>query len=163
MSESINVLSEERQEYPKIGGWLILAGFAIVLNPILHVLIIFRDFVPIFFGKNWSILTTPGTTYYHPVWSSHIILGLLGNIALIVFSIFIALFFFQRKKVLPKMIIAFYIFQLLFVVLDNVLSNMIPKSCTILPCYDLTSMLIGTSIWVSYFLISKRVKRTFVC
>jgi hypothetical protein len=64
----------------KCFGWLFLIGIGMVVNPLRLLFLIGRDLIPSFSGETWTILTTPGTTVYHPLWAPLLIFELLGNI-----------------------------------------------------------------------------------
>lgn len=153
----------EEPNYQKIGGWLILFGIGIVVNPF-RLLLTIGKLIPIFFNGSWTILTTPGTATYHPLWAPSIIIELLGNIAFLLFSIVVAVLFFQKRSTLPKVIIAFLLLNLAFVVVDFLLANSIPVIASQGnqgPLGEIARSIIACLIWVPYFQISKRVKRTF--
>ena len=165
MSEIQDPITTEKQKYQNIGGWLILVGIGIVLSPLRLLLFIGRDLLPVFLSETWTTLTTPGTQIYHPFWGPLLIFELLGNVFFLVFSLVLVIFFFQKRKALPTMIITFYLLNLFFVVSDHFLANLIPL---IANQSDQGSLLeifrsaIASLIWVPYFLFSKRVKGTFV-
>jgi uncharacterized protein DUF2569 len=161
---SSTIKKDEEQKYQKIGGWLILVGIGMVLNPF-RLLLTIGQIIPIFFNGSWSILTTPGTTTYHPMWAPSIIVEFLGNIAFLVFSIVLAVIFFQKRSVVPKVITAFLLLNLAFVVVDFLLANSIPAVASQGnqgPLGEIARSIIVCLIWVPYFQISKRVKGTFV-
>lgn len=154
----------EEEKYQKIGGWLILVGISIVVNPF-RLLFPIGNLIQVFLNESWTILTTPGTTAYHPMWAPLIIFELLGNIAFLVFSIALAVLFFQKRSVLPKVITIFLLLNLAFIVVDFLLANSIPVVASQGnqgPLGEIVRSIIGCLIWVPYFQISKRVKGTFV-
>jgi hypothetical protein len=161
---SSTIKKVEEEKYQKIGGWLILVGIGIVVNPI-RLLLPIGKLIPILFEGKWKILTTPGTTAYHPMWAPSIIFELVGNIAFLVFSIVLAILFFQKRSVLPKVITTFLLLSLAFVVVDFLLANSIPVVASQGnqgPLGEIVRSIIVCLIWVPYFQISKRVKGTFV-
>ena len=84
---------ETRHE--KIGGWLILLAIGLVLTPLRTLVFLGKNFYPIFTTGAWSVLTTPGTKAYHPLWAPVLIFELVGNLVLIVFSVIVAVSFFR--------------------------------------------------------------------
>jgi hypothetical protein len=164
LAASSAIKKVEEQKYQRIGGWLILVGIGIVVNP-LRILLVIGKLIPLFFNGSWKILTTPGTAAYHPMWAPSIIFELLGNIAVLVFSIVLAVLFFQKRSVLPKVITAFFLLNLAFVIVDFLLANSIPAIANQgnqAPLGEIFRSIILCLIWIPYFLISKRVKGTFV-
>lgn len=152
-------------QYKKIGGWLILVAIGLVLTPLRFLVVVVKDLLPVFSGETWSILTTPGTEAYHPFLAPLLIFELIGNIAFVVFAIVVAIFFFKRQKIVPKLMIAFLFSNLAFVVIDYFVADSIPFIASQNDpesLRELIRVLIGCLIWVPYFLVSKRVKGTFV-
>jgi len=64
---SSEVQSDE-WKYNSIGGWLIIVAIGLCLSPILQLLFIVRELLPIFTNGSWRVLTTPGSPAYHPLW-----------------------------------------------------------------------------------------------
>jgi hypothetical protein len=151
--------------YEKIGGWLVLLAIGLVLNPIRLLVIMGRDFLPLFLSGGWSVLTTPGTTAYHPLWAPVLMFEIGGNTALLGFSVLVAVFFFQKRKLLPRLMIAFLLVNFLLVAADYFVADLLPSVASQKDpeaTMELARALIAGVIWVPYFVVSKRVKRTFV-
>ncbi len=164
MNEIKNVESTPAA-YDKIGGWLILVAIGLILTPLRLGFALFKDILPVFSAETWQVLTTPGTEAYHPSWAPLLIFELVGNIIFIIFPIVIAIFFFQKRKVVPKLIIAFLLSNLAFVGSDYFLANTIPFVASQddpASLKELARTLVGSLIWVPYFLVSKRAKATFI-
>jgi hypothetical protein len=158
-------MAEETKSYEGIGGWLILPLIGLFIVPIRISLLVFRDLVPIFIEGHWNVLTTPGSSAYHPFWAPLIIFECAGNAIFIIFSIVLLVFFFRKSRLLPKLIISFLILNLLFVAGDFFLADLIPAVAEQSNSHSATELgrgIIGAIIWVPYFLLSKRVKQTFV-
>ncbi|MEA1994815.1 MAG: DUF2569 domain-containing protein [Campylobacterota bacterium] len=158
-----NTLVEK--SYEGIGGWLILPIIGLIITPIRVTLLMFKDLAPIFTEGYWNVLTTPGSEAYHPLWASLIIFESVGNIVFIIFPIVLLVFLFRKSKLLPKLMISCLVLNLLFVASDFFLSDLIPAiaeqndSGSI---KELARTVILAVIWIPYFLVSKRVKQTFV-
>lgn len=153
------------QQYEKIGGWLILLAIGLILTPLRVLVFLGKDFVPIFTTKTWSVLTTPGTGAYHPLWAPILMFEGVGNTVLIVFSVIVAIYFFQKRRIVPKLMIALLLSNLFFVGADYFAANLIPgvgSQKDVESMREFAGVVIACSIWVPYFLVSKRVKATFV-
>lgn len=158
-------MNKEDEMYRGIGGWLILPTIGLIIAPIRLSLFVFKDLLPIFTQGYWSVLTTPGSEVYHHLWAPLLIFEAVGNIGFIIFAIIVMVYLFTKSRLLPRMIIAFMILNLLFVIADFFLANMIPavaEQRDIADLKELVRTFIGTVIWVPYFLFSKRVQQTFV-
>ena len=149
----------------KIGGWLILFAIGIVLYPVGILISLFTELFPAFFHENWSVLTTPGSQGYHPLWTPMLLAELIGNIFFFFFSICLVVLFFQRRKLVTKLAVLFLLSNLIFVGVDYFLTQFVLMNAVSINL-DTTINLIRTGvasvIWIPYFLLSKRVKGTFI-
>jgi hypothetical protein len=156
--------ASERQ-YDKIGGWLLIVAIGLILAPIRLMVVLFKDLLPSLSTDAWSRLTTPGTEAYHPLWAPLLLFEIIGNCVFILFPIIIAVFFFQKRRFVPQLIIVLLLANLVFVAIDYFVSDLIPFVAAqedIGSLVELIRVLIACAIWVPYFLVSKRVKGTFV-
>lgn len=151
--------------YEKIGGWLVLLAIGLVLTPIRFLVIMGKDFLPLFLSGGWSVLTTPGTAAYHPLWAPVLIFEFGGNAVLLGFSVLVAVCFFQKRRILPRLMIAFLLLNLLLVAADYFVADLLPPVASQKDAEamkELARALIACVAWVPYFVVSKRVKGTFV-
>lgn len=151
-------------EYEGIGGWLILVAIGVVLRPIVLLWTVLSVSLPVI-NESWSVVTTPGTEAYHPLFGPLLMLELLGNLGFALWGIVIAVLFFQKKRIVPAMLIAYLIGNTVFLIADVVMAQQIP----LLAAQDMSEAwgevargLIACAIWVPYFLVSKRVEATFI-
>lgn len=148
-----------------IAGWLILPAIGLIFMPIRGAVTVFSEFLPIFTEGQWQVFTTPGTEIYHPLWAPLLIFEISGNLGFIIFNIILAVLFFQKSSRTPNIYIAFLGLNIIFLLGDYFIADLIP---TIAAMDDSDSMkeimrsVIAATIWIPYFLVSKRVKNTFV-
>ncbi|HEX9949551.1 MAG TPA: DUF2569 domain-containing protein [Thermodesulfobacteriota bacterium] len=153
------------KQYDKIGGWLILVAIGLIFTPIRLLVVLFKDLLPALSADTWSRLTTPGTEAYHPLWAPLLLFEIIGNCLFILFPIIIAIFFFQKRRFVPRLVIMLLLSNLVFVAIDYFAADLIPFVAAqedIGSLIELIRVFIGCVIWVPYFLVSKRVKATFV-
>lgn len=153
------------QQYDKIGGWLILVAIGLIFAPIRLLVVLFKDLLPALSADTWSRLTTPGAEAYHPLWAPLLLFEVIGNCLFILSPIIIAVFFFQRRRFVPRLIIVLLLANLVFVAIDYFAADLIPFVAAqedMGSLVELIRVLIACAIWVPYFLVSKRVKGTFV-
>ena len=110
---------EDKKNYDKIGGWLILCAVGLLLYPVQTAVTLFTKIVPALSQNNWSTLTSPASASYHPLWGPLLIMELVGNVCFLVLSISVILFFLKRRKFVPKLAIVFMTLNLAFVAVDN--------------------------------------------
>ena len=156
--------NNDLNKYDKIGGWLILCAVGLMLYPVQTAVSLFTDIIPALSANNWYILTSPDSVSYHPLWGPLLIMELVGNVGFLGFSIPVLLFFFTRRKFVPKLAVAFIASNLIFVGLDYYLARVILIRADPVNLESITNFirtLVASMIWISYFLFSKRVKKTF--
>lgn len=161
------VIPTENPDGQKIGGWLILLAIGVVLTPFRIGIALVSIFKNVSAPGVWAAITTPGTEAYHPLWQPVIASEISINIILIIASIVLAVFFFMRKKFVPTFFIIYLIFNAVFVCLDFFISDMIPavqaqQANDTETIRTLIQSIVVCFIWVPYFIVSKRVKKTFV-
>ena len=148
-----------------IGGWLILFSIGLVTYPVRSLIFLATDLIPAFSGDTWWVLTNPASGHYHPLWAPLLIGELTGTLVFIMFSIFLIIVFFIRRKVVPRLTITYLIANLIFVSIDFYLVRLLPASVhqgDYQALTDWVRTLVACLIWVPYFFMSKRVKATFV-
>lgn len=147
-----------------IAGWLLLPALGIALQP----LIILKDvaeLVPAYAADNWMLLTTVGQTSYNSLWAPVLLFELAANLGLLVFSVLLMILFFQRRSSVPLVFLAFQGTALYIGILDQVVAGLIPAvehEASGSGWAQVIRQTLALAIWGSYFMISRRVKSTFV-
>lgn len=148
-----------------IGGWLILIAIGLIFTPIviLSGLILDESYYDAY---SWSALwNTPGPTGKPMVFL--IAVEMIVNYAFVIYSTVIIILFFQRRTIVPRLMIILYGAILAFLILDTVVAlALAPDLFT--PQENQESFkeiikgIFRCAIWIPYFLVSQRVKETFV-
>ena len=143
----------------KFGGWLILPIIGLYITPI---------------AISYQVYNIG--YYNHSLWNSFLQLSpnqpftigsifffeLLFNISLIFFSIFLIILLHQKRSSFPRIYIWFRLFSVVGVILDVVMSSyFLSMDIDSDDIRNITSEIIGSAIWIPYFLYSERVKQTF--
>ncbi len=158
----------ERQidpRYSGIGGWLILVMLGLLGTPVRVSFFIFNDLLPIFTDGTIQLLTTPGTEFYHPLWLPLLLFEVFSNAFFAVFAIVLLVYFFRRKKTLPRLIIIYFAANIAMLVADEIMCSFIPFIAAQSGAGSYTELVrsvISGVIWIPYFCNSVRVKSTFV-
>jgi len=155
----------EEKSYAGIRGWLILPLVGLGIAPLQISFMLYRNMMPLFTKGYWEVLTTPGLETYHPLWAPLLMYEIAGRTGFLMFSLVLLGFFLRKSRRLPKLIIICLVLNLLFVAGDLFFSGMIPAIAEQEAAGeggDLVRALVGVVIWVPYFMMSKRVKQTFV-
>lgn len=147
-----------------IRGWLILPAIGVTLQPV-RILIDFSQTLSAYSTDTWAALTTPGGQSYHPAWAP-LLLGELGfNLAMIVFSLLLVIMFYQKRRIVPRFYISLAIAGILIQLVDLTAAEQMPITMDQDHSKDwkkLFRSVLQAMIWGSYFLVSKRVKSTFL-
>jgi hypothetical protein len=159
-------MNAESQPPQGIGGWLILPVLGLVVAPFYVGYLLVTNYLPLFFDGRWRLLTTPGTSFYHHLWAPIITLEVIGNLASIALAVTSLVFLLRRSKKTPLLVIACYAWGAIFAVLDHVLVGAIPAAAAGLAdpqvWVHIAQRIGAAAIWIPYFLLSKRVRATFV-
>jgi hypothetical protein len=145
--------------YPlNFGGWLIIPMIGLIISPVtLTYQIIKTGYFNAGFWENFLDVNPT-----HPIlMGAYFYFELLFNVAVVVFSIFLIVLMFQRRASFPKLFVGFMIFIFTGVLLD-VAFSIISIGVIDDTFNELIKRAFYFAIWVPYFLISERVKNTFV-
>ncbi|WP_055108570.1 DUF2569 domain-containing protein [Paenibacillus ihumii] len=148
-----------------LGGWLVLTQIGLFLTLVLGFLQLPEYFLSIFGTETWELFTSKDSVYYHPLWAPMLIFEAIFNSLLMGFTIFILIMFYQKKAILPKLMIILYSANLLFWIADIIMMYQIPLAREVedgSSIRDVVKSAITCAIWIPYFLKSERVKNTFV-
>ena len=148
-----------------LGGWLILPVIGLCLTPLRILAVMATDYAPIFQDGVWENLTTPGSGAYHELWGPLIIFEIVGNLFFVISAIALIFLLFRKSHRFPVLMIGFLLLNPAFVIIDHFLGNLIPFIANLddpATFTEITRAVGGAMIWVPYFLVSKRVKNTFV-
>jgi hypothetical protein len=149
----------------KIRGWLLPIGVGVALCPLWLLVFLTDNLVPIFATDAWSLLTTPGSPAYHPLNGPVLLFELLGNAILLACSLVLAVLFFQRRRRFPILAVSLLVGAVMFYVADYFAARQLPGADTQEApesLLDLGGALLLCAVLSPYFLVSKRVKATFV-
>jgi hypothetical protein len=158
-----------------LGGWLVLPIIGLSLTVLMIVARTLSSTIPDLRSGVWDLFTNPGSELYHPLWAPLLAFEYAADAIMLIGSVILLVFLFQRKPILPKLMVGFYGFCLLFMVIDSLVivwqgPEMLPDAGVRAEIGWTTASLLGGvakaalsyAIWIPYFLVSKRVKNTFV-
>lgn len=146
-----------------IRGWLILPALSVVVLPIRLFTDVFKT-LPAYAADTWATLTTAGNAAYHPMWAPVLLYELSANLAQIVFSLLLVVLFFQKRRSAPYVFIGVMGGSVIIQAADLLLAGAVPAANTSGPAgwRELAVRAMGLAVWGTYFLVSRRVKSTFV-
>nr|WP_299171771.1 DUF3857 domain-containing protein [uncultured Allomuricauda sp.] len=157
-----NPKPHETCQQMSIGGWLVLPAIGLTISPFVMLFQIFQEdyFSNVFWvGIENAVIENPG------VLSFIVGVELLYNFVFLIFTILLIVLFYTKRTSLPKLIILFYALSFLVPFLESLALNALyPDLFSIndpSEFKDIAKSFVGAAIWIPYFLISTRVKKTF--
>ena len=153
-----------------LGGWLALPIIGLFIN----VLLAYRDFsndvVPTLRPAVWNALTSSQGVHYHPLWARILVFNAFAYLAIMFFSIVLLVLVFQKKRIVPKLMVATYAFGVLVSLANTAVllyfgvslagANMDWATSSYLT--RVFASIASAGLWSWYFMVSERVKNTFI-
>jgi Protein of unknown function (DUF2569) len=151
---------------PGIGGPLIVMAFGLCLSGLQNLLYFLGSLAPLVRKSFWDRLTDPNSDAYHPHWKPFLIYQGIISLGFLVTNIALLILFFKRKRVFPKLIVLLIPVLFLLSFISYVWSGLIPSVADSAEYtkdgHALIARFVALHVWIPYFLVSKRVKKTFV-
>ena len=164
-----NLAEQNIQERPLgvvgLGGWMVLVQIGIYGSLLLLLVQIFNYSIPSVSPEIWNNVTSKTSELYHPLWGALIIFELAFNVLFFLYTIIILINLYQKKLILPKLMIIYYSTSLVVGIIDYLLVLQIPMASEMQDAgqlKDIFRSLVTCLIWIPYFVKSERVKNTFV-
>ncbi len=150
-------------ELEGVRGWLILPAINVVVLPV-RLLVETIKTLPTYAADTWATLTTVGNAAYHPMWAPVLLYELSANLAQIVFSVLLAVLFFQKRRSAPYVFIGVMGGSVIIQAADMLIAGALPSAHIFTPTgwNAFAAGIMGLAVWGTYFLVSRRVKSTFV-
>lgn len=150
----------------RIGGVLIFVAIGLVLSAIQSTTSFMSSLTLFLQAEIWQGLTVPGSTAYHPYWKSVLLFELASNAVILGLNGVALVLFFRKHRAFPKLIVLSIPFIFILILVGYYLSGLIPAVAES-PEHEkgkaaLIVRFIALHIWIPYFLVSQRVKKTFI-
>lgn len=140
-----------------IGGWLILIGLGVALSPIRILIDLIRD-TSLIDGSGWMTwLAAKQYGLFTFALFTHIY-----NIFNLLFTVLIAVLFFQRRSSFPRLMSIELAMTLIITAIDILLTRAVTDNPDGISSREVFRALGSAAIWIPYLNISTRVKETFV-
>ncbi len=146
-----------------IGGWLILPAIGLTVTPFFLLYELYS--IGFFELSMWTAWSDQVIEKVWPLFA--LITGeLLFNCALLAYSIFVIIQFYQRRSSAPRFICLFYIIAFLIPLLDHLLSSVVLSNMSLNfgdepPYRELGGAFFRALLWVPVFTFAERVHDTF--
>jgi hypothetical protein len=148
-----------------LGGWLILIGFALIINPIRQIAALNSNYKPYIDTDLFAQLTSPSSSSYIPNFKTLFYAEIAVSIFIIILSFYLIYLFFSKSKKFPKNYIFISLFVILYIPIDAFLVATIVPNIDVFDGELIKSFfqaLISGAIWIPYMMKSKRVNNTFI-
>jgi hypothetical protein len=151
---------------PKIRGALILVAGALIFSLLQNLSYFLASIAPIIRSPLWEGLTNPSSPGFHPQWKLVLISDAIAAALLLFWNAAMLTLFFRKKRVFPVLVAASLPIIFLLILGGHYLSGIIPAVAESAGYAKegkaLIWRFISFHIWIPYFLLSKRVAKTFV-
>lgn len=155
-TETPGIVFAKGGSFVPIGGWLILILIGLFFTPI----IIGAQFYDehFFSLSKWNTFMNGGTAFEYRVL---LVFETAGYTFITCYSIFCIILMLNRRDILPKYIIIYYLSAVAFFVIDYLVAYGIGIESGDLGTRLLRTIIVAV-IWISYFKKSTRVEQTFI-
>ncbi len=136
-----------------IGGWLILVALGLGIGPFVLLNGIYSD-LRVFYGAQFQAGLAP-----YPGLATFILFEAVSNSVFLLALIALNILFYRKKKSFPGWMIAYLAFNCVVILVDHLVSLRYNSHAA--PNAAIRSV-VGTLVWIPYYLRSERVKLTFV-
>ena len=142
--------ANNKHEPKGIAGWLIIPAIGLVLAPI-------KSAAMLYMGLSMIQSFAPELTSDSRLW----LVGLI-DVAMIVATIIVAVFFFKKRRVAVRAIIGLMVASILASVVQALLNAAMFEGGDADTFKPVIHACVFGAVWIPYFLKSKRVKNTFI-
>ncbi len=149
--------------YSGIRGWLILVAIEICVGPLARLNDLTVGHMAYSAGS-WASLTGPGSADYHRLWAPVLLSSALGEVLFLGLGVLLIVMFFRRRRIFPRVYVCALAGTAVFLGVVLLMISQLPvdESTTRQAVRVLGRSVVQAVIWIPYFLVSKRVKATFV-
>jgi hypothetical protein len=146
------------RELTGIGGWLILVAIRLAFAPLLFLRLLLTVHFP-------YILNNKHETYLsaHPASLALIVFEATTDSVFLLLILALNYLFYRKRKSFPSFMVCYLVVQLPYLVINHFwLVALYPNLSHARDALNLIGAAISAAIWTSYFVISRRVKLTFI-
>jgi hypothetical protein len=141
-----------------LGGWLILIGIGLAVSPFLMLYTALAVNLPVLIGAKYQ-----GFLSTHPALAGLLGFEIITSVIFIAAVLALNFLFYTRKRAFPTYFILYMIAQLCVAIGDVAATHLALPSANLTHAYTVIARaVIASLIWIPYFLVSRRVKATFV-
>lgn len=148
-----------------IGGFLIFVAIGLIISFLRNLAGLGQSLIPLR-GEVWERLTTPGFSAYHPYWKPAILFGILSALVILALTAISLVLFFRKHRLFPTFVVVaipvIFVLMLAGYYLEGLVPAVAAARAYAGDWHILIVRFVAMHVWIPYFVISDRVKRTFV-
>lgn len=153
-----------------IGGWLIIPVIGLFFSVYHGLSLYLAGELLLLQSGMWAALSTPGTIFYKSHWAPFVVSLAFLQTIVVVLSISALVAMFRKKSFVPALMVCVYVVGVLMMANDYLVAEFLfpqidPAWAAELQSASLKKLIgvsLAASIWIPYFVRSRRVKNTFV-
>jgi len=149
---------------PTIGGWLVVVGIGLALGLLENLSNL--GYAISTTRRVWTRLTNPGSSAYHPYWKTVLVYDVISAGLLVILNVIAVILFRGKRRPFPKFmalgIPAVFLLSFGGYFLESFIPAAVATTAHAKESHDMIIRFVAMHVWVPYFLLSKRVKQTFV-
>lgn len=148
-----------------ITGTLYIALFVTLAAPFLTLNSIRKTLLPFSFNETWIAISDKSLETYNPQWVNLVYFEFICNIILFLYTVLLIVLFIQKRRKYATYIIIYFISKVVFITFIMYFKTVIkgPPTPTISEISSIAlRSLLFTGLWVPYFLLSEKVRETFL-
>lgn len=136
-----------------IGGWLVLVAAGLAMGPFILLNGIYTD-LRVFYGAQFQA----GLARY-PGLAALVLFEAVSNSIFLLSLILLNVLFYRKKRAFPGWMIAYLAFNCAVIVIDHIAALLYAPHAQM---FAVLRSVVGSLVWIPYYLRSERVKMTFV-
>lgn len=149
----------------EIRGFLIVVAIGLVLSFLQNLAGLSWSLIP-FRREAWERLTSPGFSPYHPNWKPAILMGIISASVTLALTAVGLVLFFRKHRFFPTFVVVaipvIFILSLANYYLDGLVPAIAASPAYAQERHRLILKFVAMHVWIPYFVVSDRVKQTFV-